>query len=48
MASTGAAAGDRASAEMTLQRTGGGTMVVFVSWEDAELVGRPGRGLQQL
>ena len=47
-ASTGVAAGDRASAEMTLQHTGGGTMVVFVSWEGVELVGGPGRGLQQL
>ena len=47
-ASTGAAGGDRASAEMTLQHTGGGTMVVFVSWEGAELVGGPGRGLQLL
>ena len=47
-ASTGAAAGDRASAEMTLQRTEGGTVVVFISWEGAELVGGPGRRLQQL
>ena len=43
-----AAAGARALMRTTPQSTGGGTVVVFVSWEGAELVGGPGRRLQQL